>query len=908
MKRLATVLVALGSVTSVLASPALGRGPTAITVRGRGTAAPAFVSGLRDRAPSGTPAQAARAYLRAREARYHVAANDLRLVGVERFAGTTTVRFAQHYRGVPVFGAQYLVHFRGPNSSRTVSAVNGNYATGLSTSTVPRMTAAGARRLALASLEPIVGARVAGHGLMVLPEGQGELAYFFTVRGTRLGRPVKQEVLVGARSGGVVLSYNDIEQDTPMTVPAQTAHGVSVSLNVLQRTSDYVMIDRTQPMYASDGGVIETHDSGVDGTLDPTPTNLVRWSGSPSPPSAYTNDGSVDAHYNATQVAEWYSSHMGRNSIDDHGMSIISIANVAGLVNAYWDGREMVYGNTDPKHLYPFSASLDVSAHELTHGVTQFSVDPLLSLVYLNQSGAMNEAISDYFGNAVQDDVENIQPADTTWGQIGEGLCRTPTNPEFLTCPLRDMTDPNTTNNPATTSQYMGLLPEFDNGGVHENSTIYSSALWEMRTNLDNSEGQTGADLADRIVYGAYQYLTPTSDFVDGRNAVVQSATDLGVTAPEMSIVTNAFDDHGIVTGWDSNPANNDSTILVQNDIPTWSFGMDGPKLSGGRYVYTDMEDKSGFAVSTAHVYVANVDGTGSPIEVGDPGGANELDEGSPVISGSRTAWGHLYLDANGNPWSRIEGRTLSGEVQKLATQPFSFLGDPALAGTRLAWDRIAFTGRNPAENVYTRKIGGKIVQLSSSGGAVVPTTNGTWVAWLDFGRNFSSRPTIMARNMRTGKRFTIPMPFFAQPGAPTMNGSTLFWYEDANSDGTGDIMKWKLGSPTVTTLVSHKSPKAPIWFGITPPPVVAANAKAVSYTTEENYFLWLAFPPGSIDLHDVGRHIYEVPIGGGAPKLVTHNGGDQAYPTMTGSDQRVVWIDGSQGEDDIMTRATPAG
>src|SRR5207253_8959849 len=89
-----TVLVVLASalVGSALAAPAFGRSRSPVVIRARGTSAPAFVRRIQDAAPSGPAGPAARAYLRANRARYHVDARSLRLLAIDRFAGITTAR------------------------------------------------------------------------------------------------------------------------------------------------------------------------------------------------------------------------------------------------------------------------------------------------------------------------------------------------------------------------------------------------------------------------------------------------------------------------------------------------------------------------------------------------------------------------------------------------------------------------------------------------------------------------------------------------------------------------------------------------------------------------------------------------------------------------------------------------
>lgn len=109
--------------------------------------------------------------------------------------------------------------------------------------------------------------------------------------------------------------------------------------------------------------------------------------------------------------------------------SLVGITNYGQpYVNAFWDGQKMVYGSGDAEYR-PLSAGMDVVGHEMTHGVIEHSAN----LVYAGQSGAMNEAIADYFGNAIEADVYGIPEADPDGGLIGERLCRTKT-PATVRC------------------------------------------------------------------------------------------------------------------------------------------------------------------------------------------------------------------------------------------------------------------------------------------------------------------------------------------------------------------------------------------------------------------------------------------------------------------------------------------
>ncbi len=58
----------------------------------------------------------------------------------------------------------------------------------------------------------------------------------------------------------------------------------------------------------------------------------------------------------------------------------------------------MVYGDGDGTQFTSLSGALDVVAHELSHAVTEYTA----GLIYQNESGAINESISDIFGTVAE--------------------------------------------------------------------------------------------------------------------------------------------------------------------------------------------------------------------------------------------------------------------------------------------------------------------------------------------------------------------------------------------------------------------------------------------------------------------------------------------------------------------------
>lgn len=186
-----------------------------------------------------------------------------------------------------------------------------------------------------------------------------------------------------------------------------------------------------------------------------------------------------EAYDGADATYDMYLDVYERNSIDDRGMCILSSVHFdVNYDNAFWDGRQMVYGDGDGELFNRFTISIDVIGHELTHGVTEYEA----GLVYNDQPGALNESMSDVFGSLVKQRTLNQTAAEADW-LIGEGLFTSNVNGTAL----RSMKAPGTAYNdpvlgkdpqPAHMRDYVRLSRWEDNGGVHINSGIPNHAFY----------------------------------------------------------------------------------------------------------------------------------------------------------------------------------------------------------------------------------------------------------------------------------------------------------------------------------------------------------------------------------------------------------------------------------------------
>ncbi|HEV2756901.1 MAG TPA: M4 family metallopeptidase [Actinomycetota bacterium] len=889
MKKVAaSVLVVLLGAVGLAAAPASARDRAPIVVRERGSAAPVLVRGLADAPTALPPVAAARAHLRSRSGLYRIDPDALAPVETLEDPWGASVRFRQMHRGVPVFGAQYVVHLESSEEGLTPSTVNGHVFTDLDVSPEPRIDAAAARRLAVLWSRPLVPAKVERPELTVLPLGPGVLTYRVTLWGARFGRPAKQEVFVHAVTGRVVLSYNALQRDGAVSTSGTTAHGETVPLEAFERDGTYELRDRSREMFrpGSRDGQITTHNARGTPAYFGTAGNIVT-SSSPVFRRTASSTGAVDAHWGAGLTYEYYRA-LGRDSLDDRGGSIVSTVNAADpttyepMFNAFWDGTQMVYGNPGP--IYPLSADLDVVGHELTHGVIQHSAN----LVYLNQAGAINEAIADYFGNAIDNGASGIAMDDPDAGLLGEDLCR-PENPDprDWDCPLRDLNDD------MTTDDYVYYLADFDNGGVHLNATIFGGALWDVREVLDPA-------FADRIVYRALtRFMTPLDDFLDGRAAVVEAARQLGATAEQIAAIEAVFDERGIVPGWET-AAGTDAEVLV-DDVAPVALLFSAPQVSGSRFVVADYRDQKDMCCEPIELYAGNVDGSGPLTKVGEDEARETFTDETPDISGRKVVWAHGVQGFFGLDFD-IHSRRLGGRVRAIAEAPGIQLY-PSIDGKLVAWE----DSRRGSTDVWIKRGQRKPRALVRARGEQwQPQVSGDWVVWWDVGDGTLASPaSIGMRNVRTGRSLRIsPRSRDAFIGPPGVGPGFVVWYEDPDGDGDGRIVKARLGSKRRKVLVGENDPGAPTWeFGAyaLSPPIPSANRRWVTYNDELGYVRFFEQDP-DFPASDVGRDIWIVRSSGGRARRVTTNRGDQAYSAMA-TGRRVVWLDSSQGHTDLVTR-----
>jgi Zn-dependent metalloprotease len=250
---------------------------------------------------------------------------------------------------------------------------------------------------------------------------------------------------------------------------------------------------------------------------DELPGHVVRSEGAPG-----AGDVEVDEAYDGLGATfDFFADVYERNSIDDEGLHLDATVHYGRRYdNAFWNGRQMVFGDGDGDLFNRFTISLDVIAHELTHGVTGDEA----RLVYLGQAGALNESLSDVFGSLVKQYAQKQAAREADW-LIGEGLFTAKVHGaalRSLKAPGTAFDDPILGRDPQPATMAGYVRTSSDNGGVHTNSGIPNHAFYLAAVAL----GGRAWEKAGRIWYETLRdrRLKPSATFRQFARLTVQNA------------------------------------------------------------------------------------------------------------------------------------------------------------------------------------------------------------------------------------------------------------------------------------------------------------------------------------------------------------------------------------------------
>lgn len=275
--------------------------------------------------------------------------------------------------------------------------------------------------------------------------------------------------------------------------------------------------DATPPLAPDTGGNRVVYDAKGAEVL---PGTKVR--DADDPPSG---DAAVDEAHDHSGVAwDLFAQVFDRRSVDGQGTPLtVTVHYGRDYDNAFWDGTQLVFGDGDGEVFDRFTKPLDVTVHEFTHGVTQFTA----GLTYQGQSGALNESVSDVFASMAKQRALG-QSADQADWLIGVGLFL----PDVKATALRSMIAPGTAyddprlgRDPQVASMDAYVDTEEDSGGVHINSGIPNRAFALAAKGIGGNSWERPGQVWYAAITGGG--VTPSTDFAGFARATVDAATRL---------------------------------------------------------------------------------------------------------------------------------------------------------------------------------------------------------------------------------------------------------------------------------------------------------------------------------------------------------------------------------------------
>jgi Zn-dependent metalloprotease len=466
-------------------------------------------------------------------------------------------RYDQFYQGVRVFGGDLV---RQLDNGLTIS-IFGTLHTGIALDPVPTLTTAQART-AIAEFSGAELNDAYAPELVVLPKDDG--SYALAYRGRALSDAGLLMYFIDAHSGELLLSFSDLKSQSAIGIGAGVL-GDNKKLSVSRLTNNsYRAEDERRPptLVTFDLKGNLTRAVGIlNGVLTLTTADLAT-----DTDNTWTDPAIVDAHAYSGWVYDYFFKRFGRRGLDGADIPVLSIVHPANRATAlqqsaatlgtfylnafYAGGGLMVFGEGLPANVVDssgrswnyLSGALDVFAHELTHGVTDYSS----KLVYRNESGALNEAFSDIMGAS----------AEFYFEPPGNGPMKADyvAAEDVVTGGLRSLANPGAYGDPDHYSKrYTGPL---DNGGVHTNLTIGGHAFYlavEGGVNRTSGLSVTGVGGArreqmEKVFYRAFTQMLPAdATFATARAATIQSARDLyGADSPATRAVTEAWTAVGV--------------------------------------------------------------------------------------------------------------------------------------------------------------------------------------------------------------------------------------------------------------------------------------------------------------------------------------------------------------------------
>jgi bacillolysin len=638
-------------------------------------------------------------------------------------------QYQLYYQGVKVEHGKVRVHSRA-GKVETVSGEALQPAAGLSAQ--PALTAKQALQRAMTA----VGARSykwelpAEEAALKVQTGnpratyqpQGELVWVGDFRQPEASRPLvlawkfdiyahepasRDYFYINARTGEVVLRDAIIKHlDSPGATFATRYVGARTSITD-NTGSGYRLRETTTSKGVT---TLNLHKSLAFATAVDFIDNDNNWTAAEHDNANFDN-AALDAHLGAQVTQDYWTTVHGRDSYDDKGTVLTSYVHYGnGIDNAYWNGSAMLYG--DGNFYFKPLTAIDVCGHEIGHAVCQTTA----ALVYSNESGALNEGLSDIWGCAVEN---HFDPTKQVY-LIGEDI----TLPSFGLA-LRSMSNPNDFDQPDTYKGTYWWTSAGDDGGVHTNSGVLNfwfyllSAGGAGSNDFATTYSVTGIGItpAARIAYRAERfYMTPSTNYTGARKATMQAAIDLfGLGSNEVIQTAQAWRAVGVGDG----TGHIEGVPTISSFAPASGVPGTVVTITGTNLEATQSVTFNGVAATLATLT------SGTSISVTVPATATTGLISLTTATGTTASAGNFIITSAGpapviSSYSPPGGQVQGGAVTITGT---GFTGATALSFNGTAAAILTNTGTVITTTVPLGATSGPLIVTTPDGTGTAPTT-----------------------------------------------------------------------------------------------------------------------------------------------------------------------------------------
>jgi len=619
--------------------------------------------------------------------------------------GITHKKFQQYYKGIKVENAEYLVH--GKNGE--IEVINGDF----QPINIENVNPVYSERQALGKALEYVGAEkykwedpdmekfIKLHrnniGATYYPKGELVIAYDYLTGSDSFKLSWKftisslipnneQFVFVDAVNGGIVL-------DVPLILKANTSgtaltrYSTTKTIICDSYTGGYRLYENRG---TTSGKSAEIHTRNCLNTTNwgsaiEFSNSSTSWT---SGWAGFTqHQAALDAHWAAEQVLDYLSTVHSRNSLNHPssttGLPILLYVHYGTNYIAGWDQTNKIVYLGDGNTNYNPLTSLDVVAHEMGHGLMQYTANLYYPSSKWPESAALHEGFSDIWAACV---VSWAAPNKSKW-LIGDEIQRPPNN---FQC-MRNLINPrsNLSSEGPNPSRYKGTHWD-NNNEPHMNSTVLSHWFYLLSEGgSGNNDGiafdvlSIGINKAEKIVMKTLlSYLYSSADYTAARNATISAAEYLyGSGSIEVYSVKNAW--YAVGVGSSEPVVITGASLVPCSGNVTYSVPPGGSSYT---WTYTNLSYVSG--------------GSGS----------NTLTVKKDAGSTSQGASVSVVCNYNGNSRTlsktvnvgvpRITSLTPSGTTNITTGSSVNFIASPSLSWSQGSYEWVV----SPTSGVYQSK------------------------------------------------------------------------------------------------------------------------------------------------------------------------------------------------------------